>query len=39
MDGNDSVMIHEPASSLDSTQRVIKMFDAKYKKADLNAVV
>ncbi len=36
---NNSVMIHEPASTLEATQRIIKILDAKYKKADLNAVV
>jgi hypothetical protein len=32
-------MIHEPKSTLEATQRVIKILDAKYEKADLNAVV
>ena len=36
---NNSVMVYEPASTLEATQRVIKILDAKYKKADLNAVV
>ena len=36
---NNSVMINEPKSTLDATQRVVKILDAKYEKADLNAVV
>ncbi len=36
---NNSVMIHEPKSTLEATQWVVKIFDAKYEKADLNAVV
>ena len=32
-------MIHEPKSTLEATQRVVKILDAKYEKADLNAVV
>ncbi len=35
---SNSVMVHEPASTLEATQRVIKILDAKYKKADLDAV-
>jgi hypothetical protein len=36
---NNSVMIHEPGSTFEVTQSVIKILDAKYKKADLNAVL
>ncbi len=36
---NNSVTNHEPKSTLEATQRIIKILDAKYKKADLNAVV
>ncbi len=36
---NNSVMIHEPKSTLVATQRVVKILDAKYEKADLNAVI
>ena len=36
---NNSVMIHEPKSTLEATQWVVKILDAKYEKADLNAVV
>ena len=36
---NNSVRIHEPKSTLEATQRVVKILDAKYEKADLNAVV
>ena len=36
---NNNVMIHEPKSTLEATQRVVKILDAKYEKADLNAVV
>jgi len=36
---NNSVMIHEPKNTLAATQWVIKILDAKYEKADLNAVV
>ena len=32
-------MIHEPHSALEATQWVIKILDAKYEKASLNAVV
>ena len=34
---NGVVMIHESASTLEATQRIIKILDAKYKKEDLNA--
>ncbi len=36
---NNSVMIHEPKSTLEATQRVVKILDAKTEKADLNAAV
>ena len=36
---NNSVMIHEPKSTLKGTQQVVKILDAKYEKADLNEVV
>jgi hypothetical protein len=36
---NNTVMIHEPTSALESTQWVVKILDAKYEKANLNAVV
>ena len=36
---NNSVMIHEPKRMLEATQRVVKILDAKYEKADINAVV
>jgi hypothetical protein len=32
-------MIHEPKSTLEATQQVVKIFDAQYEKAYLNAVV
>ncbi len=32
-------MIHEPKSTLDATQWIVKILDAKYEKADLDAVV
>ncbi len=32
-------MIHEPKSTLEATQRVVKILDAKYENADLNAVI
>ncbi len=32
-------MIDEPKSTLDPSQQIVKILDAKYKKADLNAVV
>ena len=34
----NNVMIHEPKSTLEATQQVVKILDAKYEKADLNAV-
>ncbi len=36
---NNNVMIHEPKSTLEATLWVVKILDAKYEKADLNAVV
>ncbi len=36
---NNNVMIHEPKSTLEATQPVVRIFDAKYEKADLNAVI
>ena len=36
---NNNVMTHEPKSTLEATQRVVKILDARYEKADLNAVV
>ncbi len=36
---NNSVMIHEPKSTLEATQWVVKILDAKYEKADLSSVV
>ena len=36
---NNSVMIHEPKSTHEAMQQVVKILDAKYEKADLNAVV
>ncbi len=36
---NNNVMVHEPKSTLEATQRVVKVLDAKYEKADLNAVL
>jgi hypothetical protein len=36
---NNSTMIHEPKSTLEATQHVVKILDAKYEKGDLNAVV
>ena len=36
---NNSVMVHEPKITLEVMQRVVKILDAKYEKADLNAVV
>ncbi len=35
---NKNAMIHEPKSTLEATQQVVKILDAKYEKADLNAV-
>ena len=36
---NNSVMIHEPKSNLEASQQVFKISDAKYEKADPNAIV
>ena len=36
---NNSIMAHEPKSTLDATNGVIKILDAKFEKADLKAVV
>ncbi len=36
---NNSAMIHESKSILEAMQWVVKILDAKYEKADLNAVV
>ena len=36
---NNSVMIHEPKRTLEVTHWLVKILDAKYEKADLNAVV
>jgi hypothetical protein len=36
---NSSVMIHEPKSTLEATQWVVKILDTKHEKANLNAVV
>ncbi len=36
---NNNDMIHEPKSTLEATQRVVKILDVKYEKADLIAVV
>ncbi len=36
---NNSVMIHKPKGILEATQRVAKILDAKYEKADINAVI
>ena len=35
---NNSAMIHEPKSTLEAMQRVVKILDAKYENANLNAV-
>ncbi len=35
---NNNVMIHEPKRTLEATQRVVKILDAMYEKADLNLV-
>ncbi len=35
---NNNVMIHEHKSTLKAMQRVVKILDAEYEKADLNAV-
>jgi hypothetical protein len=36
---NNSVINQEPKSTLEATQWVVKILDAMYEKADLNAVV
>ena len=36
---NKSAMIHEPNSNLEATQHIVKILDAQYEKADLNALV
>ncbi len=36
---NNNVMIDEPKSTLEAMQRIVKILDAKYEKADLNAVI
>jgi hypothetical protein len=36
---NNSIMLHEPESTLDVTNRVVGILDAKYEKADLRSVV
>jgi hypothetical protein len=36
---NNSIMLHEPKSTLDATSRVVGILDAKYEKADLRSVV
>ncbi len=36
---NNSVIIHDPMITLEAMQWVVKILDAKYEKADLNAVV
>ena len=36
---NNSIMLHEPQSTLDATNRVVGILDAKYEKADLRSVV
>ena len=36
---NNSVIIHEPKSTLEAMQRAVKILDATYEKAELNAVV
>ncbi len=40
MDGKQQcIMIHEPKRTLEATQWVVKILDAKYEKADLNGAV
>jgi hypothetical protein len=34
---NNSIMLHEPQSTLDATNRVVGILDAKYEKADLRS--
>ncbi len=36
---NSCVVIHEPMSPLEAMQQVVKILDAKYEKADHNAVI
>jgi hypothetical protein len=36
---NNSIMLHEPKSTLDATNHVVGIFDAKYEKADLRSEV
>ncbi len=36
---NNSVMVHEPESTLAATNRVVHILDANYEKADLQSVV
>ena len=36
---NNSVMVHEPESTLVATNRVVHILDANYEKADLQSVV
>ena len=36
---NNNVIGHEPKRTLEATQRVVKILDSKYEKADLKAVV
>ena len=36
---NNSLMIHEPKNTLEATERVVKILDAKFERANLNAVV
>ena len=36
---NNNVVSHEPKSTLEATERVVKILDAQYEKADLKAVV
>ncbi len=35
---NNSVMVHEPESTMAATNRVVHNFDANYDKADLQSV-
>ncbi len=36
---NNNVMIHEPKSTHEAMQQFVKILDAMYEKADLNAVI
>ena len=36
---NNSVMIHQPKSTLEAMQWVVKILDVKYERADPNAVI